>query len=146
PDLIEPIKQLYALNKLKSKIELRNQILLAGPDQPKAVSFTVHRNFLGSGMGAGKSWRSKVVEVPTTDYETLRKSFKPTVLIMDIEGAESEFFQHANLDGIRAIVVEFHPKVYGRDVMRACKQILTDAGFELLPCSTRLVCAMTRKL
>jgi len=145
PDLIDSIKRLYALNGLEKKIELRNELLTAGPDQPKSLSFNVRRNFLGSAVSDNAN-RGKMVQVPTTDYEPLRKSFKPTVLIMDIEGAERNFLKHANLDGIRAVVIEFHPKIYGVDGMRECKGVLRKAGFAPIEGSTRVVWAASREI
>ena len=43
---------------------------------------------------------------------------------------ELELLRHADLSGIRAMVLEYHPKAYGIGGMRECKTILRAAGFE----------------
>jgi FkbM family methyltransferase len=145
PNLIEPIRALHKLNKLQKQMEVRNEILLAGPDQPKSVSFSVRGNFLGSRIAA-ESRRGSTVEVKTADYAVVKEEFKPNVIIMDIEGGESDFLHHADLSGIRAIIVEFHPAYYGIEGMRALKKILMDQGFNRLDCSSRTVWAAVREL
>ena len=66
---------------------------------------------------------------------------------MDIEGGELDILTHANLDGVRAIVIEFHPKAYDVSGMRRCKRILRDAGFApLSDLSTLLVWVAERAI
>ena len=145
PRLIKPIRALHKLNGLDGIMEVRNQILLAGPDQPGSVKFNVRGNFLGSRM-TDNSERGLMVEVATADYASVKNDFAPNVIIMDIEGGESDFLKHADLSGIRAIIVEFHPEIYGVQVMRDCKNIIAKEGFNRLPCSTRSVWAAVRDL
>jgi hypothetical protein len=48
---------------------------------------------------------------------------------------------------VRAVIIEFHPEAYEVKGMRACKQILKDAGFEKdQEVSTRTVWPCTRSL
>jgi nucleoside-diphosphate-sugar epimerase len=74
----------------------------------------------------------------------VQATLQPDVLIMDIEGAEADFLRHADLSGLRAIVIELHPDVYGQPVLRECKTILLEAGFQRLDCSTRTVWTVAR--
>ena len=140
PNMIPHIKALYALNRIKSKIRLHNKVLLTEPEPPESVDFFLRSSFLGSSLTDTAARDTTAVSVPTTRFEPLRKRFKPTVLLMDIEGGELAFLRHANLEGIRAIVLEFHPEAYGKDGMRECKDILRKAGFSKVnEVSTRLV-------
>lgn len=129
PNLIPHIRALYALNGIEDRIEVRNQLLIAAPDRPDTLTFHVHNSFLGSSLIDREDRRTTPVTIPTVGYEAIRSKFRPTVLIMDIEGGEMDFLEHANLDGIRAVVIEFHPGVYGVDGMKACKRVLRRAGF-----------------
>lgn len=129
PALVPVIEDLYALNGLEGAITLKNQVLLAGPDRPEVIPFHVRNSFLGSSLIENKARKSRAVAVPTADFETVRKSFRPTVLIMDIEGGERDLLESADLSGIRAVIVEFHPGAYGVPGMRRCKSILRAAGF-----------------
>ena len=126
PELIPHIRALYELNGLKTKIALHNKVLISSPERPVTMSFHIHNSYLGSSLG-GQGGRR--VDVPTASYEDVRKSLKPDVMIMDIEGGELAFLEHADLSGVRAMVIEFHPKAYGVSGMRRCKNILRDAGF-----------------
>ncbi|MEP4311010.1 MAG: hypothetical protein ABJ364_14805 [Lentilitoribacter sp.] len=73
---------------------------------------------------------SPKISVLMVVWESVKKDVSPTVLLMDIEGAEWEFFRHADLSGIRLIVVELHHHIYHRPGMRAIREeYLVDQGF-----------------
>lgn len=133
PDLIPHIKALYAMNRLGKKIEVRNEVLVSAPDAPETMPFHILNSYLGSSLLERDNRASRQVDVPTARYASLHKDYAPDVLLMDIEGGELEFLRHATLDGIRAIVIEFHPEAYGREGMRECKNILRKAGFRHVP-------------
>ncbi|MBQ0804974.1 MULTISPECIES: FkbM family methyltransferase [unclassified Sulfitobacter] len=128
--LIDPIKALYAHNGIKNKIEVRNKIVISDPDAPKSVDFYIRGNFLGSGMTITKGIeRAEKVAVPVVKWATIKKQIKPTVLLMDIEGAELEFFRHADLSGIRVIIAELHRHIYHRPGMREIRDGIAAKGF-----------------
>ncbi|MEP3686575.1 MAG: FkbM family methyltransferase [Sulfitobacter dubius] len=142
--LIPHIRALYDLNGLQNKITVRNQLVISGDNRPATLPFHVRNSFLGSSLIDSDNRETTQVEVPTISYAEVCQTFKPDVLLMDIEGAELEFLRHASLDGLRAVVIEFHPDAYGRDGMRECKSILERAGFRKQPdVSTRLVWTCT---
>ncbi|WP_188525577.1 FkbM family methyltransferase [Sinisalibacter lacisalsi] len=145
PELIPHIRELHRMNGLEDTVELRNQVLVSAMERPDTVTFHLHNSFLGSSLAENTSRKTRPVDVPTAEYRAVLEDFRPTVLIMDIEGGELDFLKHADLSGIRAVVVEFHPKVYGKEGMQACKRILRNAGFEKLDGpSTRLVWTCAR--
>ena len=130
PNLIPHIRQLHALNGLESKIELRNEVVMSNPDRPERVDFFLQKSFLGSSLIKKPDRESTRVEVATTPFDAVCAAFRPSVLVLDIEGGEMDFLKHADLSGIRVIVIEFHPKVYGIKGMQECKAILRNAGFD----------------
>lgn len=145
PALIPHIEKLYADNGLQDRIEVRHQVVIASPGRPDKITFYVHSSYLGSSLIDKQGRKTTPVEVKTVDFDTIRDEFKPTVLIMDIEGAELDFLEHADLDGIRAVVIEFHPDTYGIDGVKACKKALRKAGFaKVEDKSTRFVWTCTR--
>lgn len=147
PALIPHIRALHAANDLQDVIDLRNQVLLSAPDRPETMTFFVTNSFLGSSLIDKESRKTQPVEIPTADYHKVLDEFRPDVLLMDIEGGELDFLAHADLRGIRAIVIEFHPAVYGKDGAQRCKDALRAQGFEKLPdLSTRFVWTCTRAL
>ncbi len=147
PTLLPHINDLYRLNGLTGTIEVRNQVLISSPDRPGSLPFHIHNSYLGSSLGGDPQRARETVEVQTQSYDDVCNELKPTVLIMDIEGGELDFLEHANLAGLRAMVIEFHPKAYGVGGMRRCKKILRDAGFEPIgDLSTRMVWVAERQV
>ncbi|MEO0746269.1 MAG: FkbM family methyltransferase [Pseudomonadota bacterium] len=145
PNLIPHINALYAMNNLQDRIEVRHQVVMAAPEPPEHVTFHLRTSFLGSSLIDQAKRRTTAVDVPTTRYDDVVDSFRPDVLIMDIEGGEQDFLRHADLRGIRAVVIEFHPGVYGKSGAHDCKTILQKAGFaKRKDISTRFVWAATR--
>ena len=145
PDLIPHARALYAENKLDDVVELRNEVVISAPNRPDTVTFHIQNSFLGSSLIAKTTRKTRPVEVPTAGFDDLRDAFRPDVLIMDIEGGELDFLEHADLHGIRAVVIEFHPDVYGVQGAKACKNALRQAGFAKNPdLSTRFVWTCTR--
>ncbi len=140
PALIPHIEALYALNGLEDTISVTNRVLLSAPDRPKKMTLHVTNSYLGSSLIQRKNRATRAVEVDTDGFNEICTNARPSVLIMDIEGGELDILRDADLSGIRAIVMEFHPEAYGVEGMRTCKQILRDAGFARVEdCSTRLV-------
>ena len=133
PGLIEHINALYKLNRLSTKIEVRNEVLISAPGAPKTMAFHIRNSYLGSSLIDSDTRATTRVDVPTADYAKVHKDFGPDVLLMDIEGGELDFLRHASLEGVRAIVIEFHPEAYGKDGMMECKSILERAGFAKVP-------------
>ena len=145
PELIPHIRALHRENGLEDIIELRNAVLVSAPDRPATTPFHLHNSFLASSLIDPPGRDTQSVEVPTADFDATMRAFRPDVLLMAIEGGELEFLKHADLGGVRAVVLEFHPGVYGKAGMQACKSILKTAGFEKLDGpSTRLVWTCTR--
>ncbi len=140
PTLLPVIQKLYAANNLTSKVALYNRILLGSSDRPATIPFNVHNSYLGSSLTIDREKKGYIVEVPTGDFNAALAEHKPDVLLMDIESGELEILQNTTLNGVRAIVIEFHPKIYGVAGMRTCKNALRSMGFEAIPdLSTRKV-------
>ncbi|UAB91418.1 FkbM family methyltransferase (plasmid) [Ruegeria sp. SCSIO 43209] len=147
PNLIPHIRRLHALNGLSDRIEVRNAILSANPKDPDSIPFHIDASYLGSSVFDNEGESTTSVRVAKADFEAVKREFAPTVLVMDIEGAELDFLRNADLSGIRAIVIEFHRLIYGHKGVRACKRILSNAGFlRLDDLSWRVVWTCTRDL
>ncbi|SFS67568.1 methyltransferase, FkbM family [Sulfitobacter marinus] len=128
--LIPSIKALYDHNGIADIIEVHNQIVLSDPQAPEAVDFYIRGNFLGSGMTITKGMKNaEKVSVPVARWETIKEQLEPAVLLMDIEGAELEFFRHADLSGIRVIIAELHRHIYHRPGMREIREGIAAKGF-----------------
>lgn len=145
PELFPHIDALDRANGLAPIIERRNAVLISAPDRPSTLPFNLHNSFLGSSLVDNPARRSRTIDVPTEDFHAVVAAFRPDVLVIDIEGGEGDLLAHAILDGIRAVVIEFHPNIYGKNGMKACKRALRAAGFEKRAArSSRLVWTCAR--
>lgn len=146
PELIPEINALYEINDLQTCISVQNKVLISAPDRPETVPFHLKNSYLGSSLIDSDGRARKTVDVATADFSEACRSIKPTVLVMDIEGGELDLLRHADLGCFRAVVLEFHPKVYGVEGMRECKDILRKAGFNRVEdVSTRTVWTCIRE-
>jgi FkbM family methyltransferase len=128
PDLIPLIRETHRLNQA-SAVTLLNAVASAepGPD----VDFYLRPNFWASSMEPDSRPYDKVVKLPRVSVSKLIKDIRPTVIICDIEGGELGLFDTADLESVRAIVIELHPKVYGRKGLDRIKSTLRAKGLAI---------------
>lgn len=142
PALIAEVAALNALNGLAAS-EVRHGVVDAAAQRPATRPFYMPRSYLGSSLREHPGHRR--VEVPTHAWDEVVADLRPDVLLCDIEGGELDLLRAADLGGLRAAVVEFHPDLYGVPGMRACKRALRAAGLEpVKDLSTRTVWAAER--
>ena len=121
---MEPlIRENYALNGVEP--DLRMAVL---GEREGSVTFYVAERFSHSAM-TDNSGQGTAITVPMEPYEDARRDFKPTVLVVDIQGAEIEFFRYASLEGVRMVLVEFHPPVTGILPILGVRRSLRRQGF-----------------
>lgn len=130
PNLIKHANALYTHNKIDSQIRSENFIVTAQDNPADTVEFMVRDNFLGSRLSSVDSeGQGQSVAVPTYPYSKLKGDFDHNVLVMDIEGAEQEFLENADLNGVELIMLEVHPKTYGSTGLSRCANALKRKGF-----------------
>lgn len=112
PALIPVIKAVHKDNGVSgATIENAVAMARAGPD----VAFHLRGDFVASSTDPGAGGKIVRTEtVPRCVLGEMLDRIKPTLLACDIEGAEGELFDGANLSGLRAAVVELHPKIIGQ--------------------------------
>lgn len=108
---------------------LRHRQAITDPNA--TANFHVDKAFWGSRLNASSEDDSIVrsVEVPVFCLEKAIEEHRATVLLCDIEGAEVELLSHANLSGIRLIVVETHYSVAGEAATQEMLRRLITSGF-----------------
>ncbi len=94
------------------------------------VEFGQRPAFWASARKGPEGWpaNAKVIQVPARPIGALLAKHGPTVLCCDIEGAELEVLT-ANLAGVRLVVVELHPGIYGAEGEAKVRQGLVAQGF-----------------
>ena len=126
PDIHPLIRETYRLNGVE------NVTLLNGAASTEAdgvVDFYLHHDFWASSMKPGRRPHVRKISIPRLNINSLLRDHNPTMIACDIEGGEVGLFDNADLSGVRAIVIEFHPKMYGEEGVQEIVTVLEGKGF-----------------
>jgi len=93
----------------------------------RAVAFDL-RDDTASARGASET---RTIRVAQADLNAELYRVRPTFLIVDIEGGEVEFFETADLAGVRKICVETHPAIHSSATLSKLLGGLIAQGFAL---------------
>lgn len=83
-----------------------------------SVPFYLRKPFAASSLAPVEGKAAEEVSVDMLNVKTVMKADKPTVVICDIEGGESDLFDDMPLKGVRQVVVKLHPDLIGHDGMQ----------------------------
>lgn len=102
------------------------------------VEFGQRPAFWASALKGAEGWpaNARVVRVPALPIAGLLAEARPTVLSCDIEGAEVDVLAQA-LPGVRLIVVETHPGLYGAEGVERLAAALAAQGFAFTEAGTK---------
>lgn len=92
------------------------------------VRFHVDRDFWASHT---HNATGNTIEVEQLALDDLIADAMPDVILMDCEGAEIEMLLNCNFSDVRAMVVEFHPKVTGEPAVRSAINRLYTLGYNI---------------
>ncbi len=73
------------------------------------------------------------ISVPALVFGDLLEAHKPTVVIMDIEGAEADLFNIPWPDCVRVVTLELHPNRYRDTAIKHIFDNMSEAGFVYAP-------------
>jgi FkbM family methyltransferase len=121
PSLVPLIEETYRRNDIRP--QLVNAVLAEGTGSRE---FFVDSDFWASSSLVA---RGSSIQVPQLDLNSEIRRIRPTFLIVDIEGGESEFFATADLTGVRKICVETHPHILGDAALSEMLGRLVGSGF-----------------
>ena len=111
PALLPLIETTHRLNGVEA--EIRQQVI-APVKLAETAAFYLHQNFWASSLvPVKKRFRTGIVQVPVVSFSEMVREHRPTLLVVDIEGAETTLFKDVQLDGIRKVLMEVHHKVIG---------------------------------
>ena len=116
------IRDNFALNGLVPNLRNRAITGRGGP-----VTFFVSGNIVSSSLYRREGGVPATVE--SDSLESVLEEIHPTVLVMDIEGAEVEVLGSSRLPGIRAVMLELHPHVTGEAAVARLRGHLGELGF-----------------
>ena len=130
PDLIPLINETHRLNGVTT-VELLNGVVVA--NKQKRSPFYLRADFWASSMEPDSRPFKKKKHLDCYNIHDLVADKKPTVIVCDIEGGELGLFDDVDLSGVRAMVLEFHPKVYGESNVTAITENLKTKGLIFQP-------------
>lgn len=122
PAMHRVIRANYALNGLEPR--LRGRALTARGGE---VTFFVNDNIISSSVYQREGGRA--VTVPSDAIDAALAEWRPTVLVMDVEGAEVDILTASALPGLKRIVIELHPHVVGPEAIARLRTHLSGLGF-----------------
>lgn len=125
PAMKAVIEKNYALNGLTAN--LRNKVLATVPGE---VEFFFDTEGVLSSSLVDRS-HGKASKVEADAISEVVESYAPTVLVMDVEGAETELLRACDLGTIGKIIIEMHPHVVGSDSIEALCGFLLESGYEI---------------
>jgi FkbM family methyltransferase len=124
PELIPVIQRIYQINKVSPIV--KNCIL---SDREGKCEFYIEKHFWSSSTFR-RSMNAKRILVKQVNINKEIKTFKPTFLIIDIEGGEKDLIPKiSSWNGIRKVLIELHPHIIGeKECCLVVKQMLS-VGF-----------------
>ena len=123
PRMAEVIQRNYALNEVAPT--LRAKAITA---REREVTFFVNDNIISSSLHERKQGRA--LTVPADPLDEVIAEWKPTAIVMDVEGAETTILASSRLAGVTKIILELHPQIVGEPAILTLKQQLGALGFK----------------
>jgi len=123
PAMIPVINRTYTLNGVQPT--LTNATLGAGDGTDE---FFVEDNLTESSLFR-RSDSAKVVSVPRLDINREIERIKPTILVIDIEGAEAELVPIIHWQQVEKVLIDLHPLIIGEERVSAVVAEIVAAGF-----------------
>ncbi|MGB0960124.1 MAG: FkbM family methyltransferase [Halocynthiibacter sp.] len=130
PKLIRLIRETHRLNDAL-RVILKNGVVTK--DDTVTLPFYIRKDFWASSMEPDSRPYAEKMDLPCFNINALVKDVNPTVIACDIEGGEDGLFDNVDLSGVRAMILEFHPKVYGVETQDAIIKMIDDQGLKVVP-------------
>jgi FkbM family methyltransferase len=124
PELEPCIRETYALNGVEPTLDM----CAVGPRAGR-ITIRRDRHLVSSSVVRRRAGRVPV-EVPGKALNYVVARDKPTLLIIDAEGAERELFDGAELSGVSKIILELHDRIIGTDGTEQIRSRLASMGFQ----------------
>jgi len=117
-------------NKENKNVKIFNAALIENDDKKRYLYESKAHN--SSSLSIYSINRPYRVLVSCSNYESIIKKYKPTILKCDAEGAEYYFFIKPLYESIRIFLTEFHfgNKRYKNLYFQIVKSLLTEQGFK----------------
>ncbi|MGR3467099.1 MAG: FkbM family methyltransferase [Shimia sp.] len=113
PDLIPFIRRVHGLNGV-SNAKVRNAVLFNDTDDmPDRVPFYITDPLRGSSLIRPDDGVYREVAVPTARLSAVIAEWQPTLIVCDIEGAETSLFEAVEFGSVKRLYAESHRRKVG---------------------------------
>ena len=123
PDLERRIRETWALNGVRPTLT----VCAIGAEKGEIVFYRDAHLWSSSVIPSTPDMRP--VRVPQRSLSSEAAHARPTLLIVDAEGAERDLFRGAVLPSVTRIVVELHQRLIGREGVERVRADLAGLGF-----------------
>ena len=130
PHLMGFMANVHQLNRV-TKVERMNAVLTNEPIESK--TFYLREDFWMGSLAEGPNPYRDTVEVPTKNLDEVIRSEGISLIVCDIEGAETEIFQMADLSTVTRVYVELHDHVTGLKGVQKLFTTMKKSGFTYDP-------------
>jgi FkbM family methyltransferase len=101
------------------------------------VSFSLREAFWASALASAAPKASNKVDVPAIRLGELLDEVQPSIVLMDVEGAEAELCAQPWPDSVRLLIMEIHTSRYPPATVKRIFDGLSVQGFTYMPWGTR---------
>lgn len=130
PYLMTYMERLHDINGVK-KVVRKNAVLTNEPLD--SMTFYLRQDFWMGSLAEGPNPYQATVEVPTQSLNSLISDEDISLIVCDIEGAETFLFEGADLNGVTRIYMELHDHVTGLKGIRKLFKSMENMGFTYDP-------------
>lgn len=122
PELVALSRRTYALNGVN--VDVYNELL---SDEDGEGELFLHTDFWSSSTVPWDGGRR--VAVPKRKFQDRLREWRPTCILVDIEGGEEHLFDGIDLTGVERIMLEMHQENIGRKGMKHVFDVLSAQNF-----------------
>ena len=130
PDLLPFMARLHQMNGVENATRLN--VVLGDAEAGKATFFQRTDFWMGS-LASGPNPYKSTVKVPNMGLNTLLKQEGVTLIVCDIEGAESFLFTHSELCCVDRVYLELHDHITGLKGVSSVFEAMAARGFAYDP-------------
>ncbi len=134
--MIEHLRHNLNANGAREAVVL-NGAVVGDSHKGDVVRFAMRPAFWASSIATEDVRADLVHEVPALRFSELVDTHRPSVVTMDIEGAELELCQQVWPEHVRMLIMEIHTKVYGAVGVKAIFDGLSRSDMTYMPWGSR---------
>lgn len=131
-DMVEHLRKNLDMNGAKDAVVL-NGAVVGDSHVGDTVKFAMRPAFWASSIATAGVPTSIVHEVPALRLSALLAEHRPSIVMMDVEGAELELCQQVWPDHVRLLIMEIHTKRYPLASVKAMFDGLSRSDMAYMP-------------